>query len=373
MKIKEFGVEMYMNAYENDCTYNLAETCVSSLTVNELLELTGEKDKMLSDILSSRLSYGHIEGSPDFRESICTLYKTMKPENITTTHGGIGANSLVINGLVESGDVVISVLPTYQQSYSIPESIGADVKILPLSMENNFLPSLDLLAQYMSNKVKLVCITNPNNPSGSVMDREYLEKIINIVKPYACYILSDEAYRGLTHTGNNLTESIADLYEKGISTSTMSKVFSLAGLRMGWIAAPKEVIESATIHRDYTTISCGVIDDYLAAAALKHKDKIFARNLNIVKKNLEILDNWVNSNPHFSYVKPKGGTTAFVKLNFDMPSRDFCQKLLKETGVFILPGSVMDTEGFFRIGYAYEAELLQTGLDKISEFAKAIK
>jgi aspartate/methionine/tyrosine aminotransferase len=171
---------------------------------------------------------------------------------------------------------------------------------------------------------------------------------------------------------NNLTESVADLYEKGISTSGMSKVFSLAGLRMGWVAAPKDVIDSISKHRDYSTISCGVIDDYLAAAALKHKNKIFARNLKIVRTNLEILDNWVNSDPNFSYVKPKGGTTAFVKLNFDMPSYDFCVRLLDKTGVMILPGSVMDTEGFTRIGYAFEAELLSAGLEKISGFARTL-
>jgi len=372
LKIKEFGVEMYMNAYENDCKYNLAETCVSSMTVEELLDLSDEKEKILNDILSSRLTYGHIEGSPGFKAAISSLYTTIKPGNIITAHGAIGANSLVINALVEPGDEVISVLPTYQQSYSIPESIGATVKILPLNMENKFLPDLSLLADYMNDNVKLVSFSNPNNPSGSVMDREYLSKLIDIVRPYGAYILSDEVYRGLTHEGGNLTESVADLYENGVSTASMSKAFSLAGLRIGWIAAPESVIGLVCKHRDYTTISCGMIDDCLATAALKNKDKIFARNLKIVRNNLEILDNWINSDPNFSYVKPKGGTTAFIKLNFDMPSYDFCLKLLNDTGVMILPGSVMDVEGFIRIGYAYEPDLLKIGLDKISEFTKKI-
>ena len=361
-----------MNAYEDHCAYNLAETCVSSMTVQELLELTGEKDQILGDLLSARLTYGHIEGSPGFKEAIRGLYETVRPANITTTHGAIGANSLVISALVEPGDRVISVFPAYQQLYSIPESIGADVKTLPLSMENKFLPDLELLASYMSDAVKLVCINNPHNPSGSVMDKAFLTRLIDIVKPYGSYILSDEVYRGLTHDGGNLTESVADLYEKWISTSSMSKVFSLAGLRIGWIAAPEDVIARVSKHRDYTTISCGVVDDILAAAALKNKEKVFARNLKIVKSNIEILDNWINSDPNFSYVRPKGGTTAFVKLNFDVPSRDFCLKLLAETGVMILPGSAMDVEGFVRIGYAFAPELLKTGLEKISEFTRKL-
>ena len=152
----------------------------------------------------------------------------------------------------------------------------------------------------------------------------------------------------------------------------MSKVFSLAGLRIGWIAAPPDVIEQVSKHRDYNTISCGVLDDYLAAVALKYKDKIFARNLNIVRNNIAILDKWVNADPNFSYVKPKSGTTAFVKLNFDMPSRDFCLKLLESTGVLILPGSAMRMEGFFRIGYAFEARQLEIGLEKISQFTREL-
>jgi len=370
MKIKPFGVEIYMNAYEDDCTYNLGETCVSSITVDELLTLVGNKEKLAKEILGLRLTYGHIKGSPDLKAAICSLYETVKPENVLTTHGAIGANHLVITTLVEPGDEVISVLPTYQQLYSIPESVGAKVHILPLTMENNFLPDLDLLKRTMNDKVKLVCINNPNNPSGSVMDKAYLMKLIDIVKPYGSYILCDEVYRGLIHEGDNLMVSVADLYEKGISTGSMSKTYSLAGLRLGWVAGPADVIEGIFIHRDYNTISCGVIDDYLAALALNNKDKIFERNLKIVKDNLAILDQWINADPHFTYIKPKAGTTAFIKLNFDMPSYDFCLKLLKEAGVLVLPGSVMEMEGFIRIGYAYEAKQLRVGLEKISEFTR---
>jgi len=372
MKIKPFGVEIYMNAYEDDCTYNLGETCVSSMTVDELLSLVGNKDEFLQEILDLRLTYGHIKGSPNFKAAICNLYETIKPENILTTHGAIGANHLVITTLVEPGDEVISVLPTYQQLYSIPEALGAKMHILPLNMENNFLPDLDLLKATMNKNVKLVCINNPNNPSGAVMDKDYLMKLIDIVKPYGSYILCDEVYRGLIHEGDNMMASVADLYEKGISTGSMSKTYSLAGLRLGWVAAPADVIENIFIHRDYNTISCGVIDDYLATLALNNKEKIFERNLGIVRNNLAILDKWINIDPNFTYIKPKAGTTAFIKLNFDMPSYDFCLKLLKEESVLVLPGSVMEMEGFIRIGYAYEAKQLQVGLEKISKFTRKL-
>ena len=174
MKIRDFGVEMWMNAYENNCTYNLAETCVKSLTVQELAALSGKGDKVWEDIRAMQLTYGDIEGSMALREGLCGLYKTVRPENTTITHGAIGANDLVINALVEPGDTVISVLPTYQQLYSIPESLGARVKICQLRPENGFLPDLAELESLVDSSTKLICINNPNNPTGALMDEALL-------------------------------------------------------------------------------------------------------------------------------------------------------------------------------------------------------
>ncbi|QZY53696.1 aminotransferase [Crassaminicella profunda] len=370
MKIKDFGVEIWMNLYENNCEYNLAETCVESLTVRELLEIAGKEKEVIEDILDMKLTYGAIEGAIPLRKGVTSLYKEAKIENIVTTHGAIGANELALMTLVEPKDRVISVLPTYQQHYSIPESIGADVKILKLLPENNFLPDLDELRSYVNEKTKLICINNPNNPTGALMDETFLKEIIEIAKSVDAYILSDEVYRGLNHTGESFSPSIADLYEKGISTGSMSKTFSLAGLRIGWICGPEEFIEKINRRRDYNTISCGMIDEYLAGIALENKEKIVERNLNIVKNNVEILDKWIKDEPKLSYVKPKAGTTAFVKYDFDISSEEFCTKLLKETGVMFVPGKAMDMEGFVRIGYANTPQIIEEGLKKVSTFLK---
>ena len=165
MKIKDFGVEMWMNAYENDCTYNLAETCVESLTVEQLLELGGCREQAVADILGMKLTYGAIEGSPRLRMLIAGLYEKQTPENVITAHGAIGANHLVIEALAGPGDEVVSVLPTYQQHYSIPEALGAEVHILPLRSGNAFLPDLDELRGMVNKNTKLICINNPNNPA----------------------------------------------------------------------------------------------------------------------------------------------------------------------------------------------------------------
>ncbi len=368
MYIKPFGVELWMNEFETKCELNLAETCVDSLTIAELLEICGRNDATLSDILPLRMSYGAIEGSDRLRDAIATLYDAQGRENILVTNGTIGANSLVHQALVSHGDRVISVVPTYQQHYSIPESIGADVHLLRLREENGFLPDLDELRTMASPGTRLIAINNPNNPTGSLMGREMLQEIAVIARDAGAYVLSDEVYRGTNQQGDGMAVSMADIYEKGISTASMSKAFSLAGLRLGWIAAPREVIEQVAIHRDYNTISVSMISDHLAAMALESTPSLLARSQAITRTNLGILADWVAQEPRITWVRPKSGTTALLKYDFEMPSREFCVKLLTETGVMLTPGSALDMEGYLRIGYANNPEILQSGLTRLSEF-----
>lgn len=369
MKIKPFAVEEWMNAWEVGAKYNIAETCVDSISMNELFELTGEdKTEFLNRLCARRLSYGDIEGLPEFRKGVCGLYKTLNIENIVPTHGASGANHHVFYSLISPGDRVVSIMPTYQQLYSIPESYGADVQILHLSKENNYLPDLEELRRLVTPETKMICINNPNNPTGALMSEQMLREIVEIARSADAWILCDEVYRHLSQE-DGWCSSIVDLYEKGISVSSMSKVFSLAGLRLGWIAThDMSVVKSCLSHRDYNLVSCGVFDEMLAAAALKHSDKLLERSRKIVRENLQILDDWVSSEPHVSYVKPKAGTTALVYYDLDISSYEFCEEMYKKTGAFVTPGDCFEVPHSMRIGYAYGKQDLIDGLKAISEY-----
>lgn len=369
MKIKPFAVEEWMNAWEVGAKYNIAETCVDSISMNELFELTGEdKTEFLNRLCARRLSYGDIEGLPEFRKGVCGLYKTLNIENIVPTHGASGANHHVFYSLISPGDRVVSIMPTYQQLYSIPESYGADVQILHLSKENNYLPDLEKLRRLVTPETKMICINNPNNPTGALMSEQLLREIVEIARSADAWILCDEVYRHLSQE-DGWCPSIVDLYEKGISVSSMSKVFSLAGLRLGWIAThDMSVVKSCLSHRDYNLVSCGVFDEMLAAAALKHRDKLLERSRKIVRENLQILDDWVSSEPHVSYVKPKAGTTALIYYDLDIPSYEFCEEMYKKTGAFVTPGDCFEVPHSMRIGYAYGKQDLIDGLKAISEY-----
>lgn len=374
MKIRPFAVEEWMNAYETGARWNIAETCVDSISVDELFRLCGEDSTAFWKRFSARrLTYGDIEGAPAFREGICRLYKTLKPEEVVTTHGAAGANHHVFYSLVEPGDRVISIMPTYQQLYSIPESYGAEVKLLNLTPENGYLPALEQLRELAVPGTKLICVNNPNNPTGALMSTELLREIVGIARSVDAYVLCDEVYRHLTQE-DVWCESIVDLYEKGISVSSMSKVFSLAGLRLGWIATHDETVRKALLsHRDYNHISCGMFDEALAAVALQHSDIILKRNRGIVRENLAVLDAWVQSEPRIHYQKPRAGTTALVYYDYAPDSYAFCTRMYHETGAFVTPGDCFEQPKSMRIGYASDMQTLKDGLAAISAFLRILE
>jgi aspartate/methionine/tyrosine aminotransferase len=372
MKIAPFAVEQWMNAFETKCRYNLAETCVESLTIAELLEMAGQRATILDELLPLKMTYGAIEGSDRLRTAIAGLYTSQSIANVLVTHGAIGANALVYQALVAAGDRIVSIVPTYQQHYSIPESLGADVQRLHLRAENGYLPDMEELRRLVTPGTKLIAFSNPNNPTGSLMDRALLEEVVHIAASVNAYILSDEVYRGTTQEQDTLTPSIADLYPRGISTGSMSKAFSLAGFRLGWICGPSEVLRAAEVHRDYNTISVGILDDIFSSIALENRDKILARSRNLVRTNLATLDRWVQSENAFSYVKPRAGTVTLLKYAVDMPSHEFCTRLLAVTGVLFTPGSAFELEGCVRIGYANGSEILEEGLRRTSGFLRRL-
>ena len=227
MQIAEFKIEEWMNKYEASAKYDLTTTCISPLCINEL--------PFSNDIFSVKLGYGEITGSERLKTAIQSLYT--KKHAITVTHGAIGANQLIFLSLLEKGDEVISIVPTYQQHYSIPEALGCKVTLFFLKEENNWLPDLEELDKIITPETKLLCLNNPNNPTGAVIPDIMLEKIVEIAQKNKVWILSDEVYRGLNLSGNPYSKSIADIYERGISVGSMSKTYSLPGLRVGWVAA----------------------------------------------------------------------------------------------------------------------------------------
>ncbi|HEL1582559.1 TPA: aminotransferase [Streptococcus suis] len=368
MKLPRFGVEEWLNVHENSAIYDIAGVSISSLTLEELFALSGTNpEDFYKKLQGTKLNYGWIEGSPEFKEAVCQLYEQVSPEQILQTNGATGANLLVLYGLIEPGDHVISLYPTYQQLYDIPKSLGAEVDLWQIEEENGWLPDLEKLRQLIRPNTKMICINNANNPTGAVMDRAYLEKLAAIADEVGAYILSDEVYRSFSGLD---VPSIIDVYDKGIAVNSLSKIYSLPGIRVGWVAANHQVTDILRDYRDYTMICAGVFDDMVAQLALASRKEILKRNRRILEENLAILDQWIEEEPLVSYIRPAVVSTSFVKIAVDMPMEEFCLQLLQEYGVLLVPGNRFDRDGYVRLGYACEKETLIKGLEKLSQFLR---
>ncbi len=367
MHIEPFFVEQWMNAHETTATWNIAETCVHSLRLEELLEMSGDADGVLRRLRDTWLGYGDITGSPRLRAAIAALYgERITADHVLTANGAIGANFLALYALVEPGTTVVSVQPTYQQLFSVPESLGAEVRPLRLRAEDGYLPDPEELRSLTDERTRLIILNNPNNPTGALIDEPLLREIVSVARERDAWLFCDEVYRRLEHEPGTTAPSVADLYEKGVSSGSMSKSYSLAGLRTGWVAGPPEVIQRCLDVRDYTTISAGVLDDALAAEALEHVDAVLERSLAIVRGNLALVDAWIESESRLHYVRPRAGTIALIRYDYDVSSVDFCQSLFDFNGAFVMPGAAFGEERSFRMGYACARDVLEGGLAAVS-------
>jgi aspartate/methionine/tyrosine aminotransferase len=244
------------------------------------------------------------------------------------------------------------------------------VRVVRLREQDGYLPDVEAIRAAADERTTLIVLNNPNNPTGALIDEPLLREIVSVARDHDAWLFCDEVYRRLEHEPGTTAPSVADLYEKGVSSGSMSKSYSLAGLRTGWVAGPAEVVQRCLDVRDYTTISAGVLDDALAAVALEHMDAVLERSLAIVRGNLAVVDDWIAEEPHLRYVRPRAGTIALVSYDLDASSEEFCQGLFDFNGAFVMPGIAFGEEHAFRLGYAGASDVLRGGLAAMSDYLR---
>lgn len=337
---------------------------------------------------SNSNQYGAIRGSEKLRGNLAQLYsakKSMSADNILITLGAIAANMTAFYGLIGRGDHVICHYPTYQQLFEVPKSLGAEVDLWRAREERKWQLDIEELKALIRPNTKMIIINNPQNPTGAVIPKSTMEALIEVAEEHDLIIHCDEVYRPLFHSVSpsspEFPPSILSLpYNKSIATGSLSKAYSLAGIRVGWIASRSpEIIEACAQARDYTTISVSQLDDQIATFALGQNciHGLLSRNIQLAKRNLAILDKFVDSFKWAcEWVKPVAGTTAFVKfskMGQEVDDVAFCEKLMEETGVMLCPGSRCfgdEFKGFVRFGFCCETISLEQGLEALRVFMK---
>lgn len=351
MKINDFKLEVFFGKYEFTAPYLLTQSDCESMEVADLLEMEpGSKEKFMH----SWLGYTEVAGDPKLRELVASLYDNINADDILMHCGAQEAIFDFMNVLLEKGDHVISMYPIYQSLYEVANAEGCEVsKWMLKDVKDGWEIDFDELENMIKPNTKLIAINTPNNPTGYTFTKDEITKLCDIARKHNIYIFSDEVYRGLDLDGKK-RPWVADVYENAISLGVMSKAYGLAGLRVGWVACKnKEVLEKMTKYKHYLSICNSSTSEFLSKIALKNSDKLLKRNLDIIKKNMIIADEFFEKYSHlFENKKPQCGPIAFHKINIDIPIEEFCEDLVSKKGVLLLPAEIYETEGqYFRMGY----------------------
>jgi aspartate/methionine/tyrosine aminotransferase len=196
-----------------------------------------------------------------------------------------------------------------------------------------------------------------------------VKEIIEIADSVGAWIYCDEVYRGAELDGCTI-DSFFGMYDKVLVNGGLSKAYALPGLRIGWLAGPKELIANTWAYHDYTSIAAGIISNYIAEIALREENRrmILQRNRSMLKENLLVVREWLDQfGDLFNYVPPKAGGMLFVRYNLDINSSELSEWLRMEKSVFIPAGDWFGMDSYFRIGIGERKPYILKGLDRIKE------
>lgn len=352
MNIPPFKLEEFWKKYEFTTPYLLCCSDAENWGLEELLSLADPDSKKLWQSLT--LGYTESPGHPLLRKEIAGLYASLSAEHVFTFAGAEEGIYCAMRVLIQPGDHVIVVDPCYQSLAVLPEKFGAEVTVIQLKIEDRWQLDLTEVQKAFRSNTKLIVLNFPHNPTGTILQREVQDGLIQLAKTNGAYIFCDEVYRFMELDEALRLPSIADEYDRGISLNVMTKSFGLAGLRIGWLATcDVSFLKEAGSYKLYTSICNSAPSEILAIMALRAKELILKRNRDIMLTNLKILDAFMERNRHYlSWVRPQSGTMAVLKLLLPLSVEKFAEDLVEAEGILIMPGSVFDLPGnFFRIGF----------------------
>ncbi len=349
MEIAPFKLERFFAKYEFSTRYLLCSSDCESMSIGELLSFEPGAEQRFSE---QWLGYTESTGGIELRKAICGIYTTMSPEEVLVHTGAEEAIFLFMQAVLKPGDHVVVHWPCYQSLMEVARSIGCEVSPWIAREENAWSPGIEVLRKMLRPNTKAIILNTPHNPTGYLMPRDEFEAVNAIARERNALLFSDEVYRESEYDPATRLPAACDLGPHAVSLGVMSKTYGLAGLRTGWIATHnREVYERMAGLKDYTTICNSAASEFLAAFALRHRQKLVERNVGIIKSNLETVHEFLGRHADkFSWRPPRAGSMAFP--HYLGGSVDaFCDKLVRDAGVLLLPGSMYDEhENHFRLG-----------------------
>jgi len=364
MYIENFEMERWQSKWEHKVDYNLSESGVHPISFKEMMDFID-----LEQLKDTELGYIQTDGTLELKSSIKNIYSNVDEENILVTTGSSEANLLCMWSLLEKGTETLFMLPNFMQIYGLMQAFKAHMKTFYLKEEKKWQPDLEELKKMVTKKTDIISVTNPNNPTGAQLSEDARETLIDLAKWSGAWLVCDEVYQGAEVDGK-ITPTFWNQYEKTIICCGLSKSYGLSGLRVGWVVAPKKIIQNLWKYKDYTTISLSALSDKLACAALKpnNRKKIFERTRSIIRKNFSTLESWMDRQKGlFQCVPPKAGAISFPKYNINMNASKLAEKALQEKSVLLQPGDHQKVDFHIRIGLGEKPDKFIKALNRLEE------
>ena len=321
MSIDLFETERMQSTWGNIVEWDMSESGVRPVSPREMAEMGLDLDALLD----MPLGYSQSNGTIALRESLAGQYPGATPDHIEVTNGTSEASYLLGLTLLRDGDEVTFEVPNYMQYGGRPKSLDARTR-LRLRIEHNREPDWDEFDRAVTPKTRLIYLSNPNHPSGSVLSKASLERIVRRVNSVGVYRLADEVYlRAEIH--RERTRSFWGMSDRVIVTSGLSKAYGIPGVRIGWMVGPKDVIGKCWGQNDYLTIGPNKISDAVARVAVRadNREKLYARTHAILQHNLPIMREWAESFAGFlTCCEPQAGALCPVEYHSPTPSYELC-------------------------------------------------
>lgn len=349
MHLPPFKLERYFARYEFTTEFLLCSSDCEAMTVAELLAL---EEGAADAFQSVWLGYTESLGSPSLRKEISKIYAAAQPEDVLVFSGAEEGIFLFLLAALKEGDHVVVHAPHFQSLSEVAKGIGSQVSPWIAREENGWVLDLDELRRLVQPSTKAIIVNTPHNPTGHLMSRADFDALNRFAQENNLLLFSDEVYRESEYDPAERLPAAVDYGEHAVSLGVTSKTYGLAGLRIGWIATKNRALyEKIASLKDYTTICSSAPSEFLAELALRHRQTLIERNLGIIQTNLAIIDELFARRPAlFSWHRPRAGSIGFPKL-LQGDVETFCDELVKNAGVLLLPGSVYDDNGnHFRLG-----------------------
>ena len=372
-KVRDFRLETYFSKWEFTARYNMAASDMESLSVSDLLAMASTDDKKAFKDLW--LGYTETFGNKGLRYEISKTYDTAEPENILCFAGAEEGICVAMRVLLKQNDHAIIVVPNYQSAETIPLSI-CEVSAVPLNPDENWSLDIDRVKDEIRSNTKLISINFPNNPTGTILERERFDALIKICHQKGLYLFSDEVYRLIERNNKLRLPQVGDIYERGLSLNVMSKAYGLPGLRLGWIMCKdKNILQDMERYKHYLSICNSAPSEHLSIIALKAKQQILERNRTLINNNIKILCDFFDEfTDLFDWAIPDGSCVGYPRYNGSNSANEFCEDLVEKTGVLLLPPKIYHSELLetpkdrFRIGYGRMS--LTDGLEVMKDYLK---